>query len=85
MFLERADKEKVISKRAGKIQALLEEFMESDMDCARVIVGEDEYKSPTSTYASIKRTLGSARMTNVSVFAKKGVVYIVKLDGSEKL
>jgi hypothetical protein len=85
MFLEKADKQKMMQRNVGKIQALLKEFMASDMDCAKVRIAENEYASATAAYSSIRNAIKRLRMENVRVFVNNKDVYIVKLDGSEEV
>ena len=78
MKLVAYDKEKLnlgMYKKTKNLK-ILNEFINSDMDCARV----EGYSNvnAASCASSLKRSVDRFRMTGIEVFVRKGEVYLVK-------
>lgn len=67
-----------------KLQRLLKEFLESDIELAKVEFDDDEYKNGFSCASSIKLAVKRYRMENqIRCFTLNGVPYIEKINDIE--
>lgn len=73
MKLERADKNVLKGYRVTKWMKLLEEFIESEMECAMIHCEEGEYAKPGSVYNSAKNA--------TKRFGCEGTVGVQTIDG----
>lgn len=81
MKLERADKSVLKGYMVTKWMRLLEEFIESDMDCATISYEDGEYKKPGSVYNSAKNaTKRFGCEGSVGVQTVDGKVYLFRKD-----
>ena len=81
MKLERADKSVLKGYRVTKWMRLLNEFIESDMDCATISYEDGEYKKPGSVYNSAKNaTKRFGCEGSVGVQTIDGKVYLYRKD-----
>lgn len=65
--------------KGTKIMSLIEEFIESDADVARIHYAEGEYKNATSAYAVIRQAIKRNKYA-VTVFTANKQVYIAKIN-----
>lgn len=65
--------------KPGKIQAILDEFMRSDANAVKVLLGDGEYKNISSAQSSYHISI---RRMGYPIIARtyKGDLYLVKLE-----
>lgn len=81
MKLEKADKNVLKGYRVTKWMKLLEEFIESDMECAMISYEEGEYCKPGSVHNSAKNAIKRFGCEgSVGVQTVDGKVYIFRKD-----
>lgn len=81
MKLERADKSVLKGYRVTKWMRLLEEFIESDMECAMISYEEGEYCKPAACHNLAKNAIKRFGFEgSVGVQTVGGKVYIFRKD-----
>ena len=68
-----------LSERSVYCDGVLDEFIESDMDCAK-LEGYEEHGSLATISACLRNRVSSRRL-DVKVATRKGVIYLVAGDG----
>ncbi len=69
-----------------KLQKIIMEFKNSDMDIAELVVAEDEYKSLSAAQGGIKRALVRLKEDkHLKCFTCNGTIYLCKLDLYNKM
>ncbi len=63
-----------------KLFLILREFAESENECVRVRLAENEYKSSCTAYASIRAATKKWNMPQIKVMRRGDDVYLVKHD-----
>ena len=63
--------------RRGKLQSVLEEFINMDVDAVQII---GDYKSSTTCFSSFKQAIERYGFANIEVTVKKGDVYLIKKE-----
>ena len=61
--------------RRGKLQSVLEEFINMDVDAVQII---GDYKSSTTCFSSLRQAIKRYGFVNIEVTMKKGDVYLIK-------
>ena len=84
MKLERANKEIVKGYRRTKVLRVLDDFIESDMDCAKVVYEEGEYVKPGSCSNALSMAIKRYKYDSiVGVVTKNKTVYLYKKENDD--
>lgn len=69
-----------------KLQKIIMEFKESNMDIAELVVAEDEYKSSSGAQGGVKRALIRLNEDkHLKCFSYNGTLYLCKLSLYNKM
>ena len=63
--------------RRGKLQSVLEEFINMDVDAVEII---GDYKSSTTCFGSFRQAIKRYGFANIEVTMKNGDVYLIKKE-----
>jgi hypothetical protein len=76
--------ERVFHKKESRsrIEKMLNEFIESNYKCAKVLIDEYEYSTPSSAQHSVIMAIRKGRYDTIECFMHKGEIYIYKKEGA---
>ena len=84
MKLERANKDIVKGYRRTKVLRVLDDFIKSDMDCAKVVYEKGEYVKPGSCSNALSMAIKRYKYDSiVGVVTKNKTVYLYKKENSD--
>ena len=84
MKLEKANKEIVKGYRRTKLLMFLDDFIESDMECAKVVYEEDEYVRPGSCSNALSMAIKRYKYDSiVGVMTRNKAVYLYKKENDD--
>ena len=84
MKLEKANKDIVKGYRRTKVLRVLDDFIESDMDCAKVVYEEGEYVKPGSCSNALSMAIKRYKYDSiVGVMTRDKAVYLYKKENSD--
>lgn len=84
MKLERANKEIVKGYRRTKVLRVLDDFIESDMDCAKVVYERGEYVKPGSCSNALSMAIKRYKYDSiVGVVTKNKTVYLYRKENDD--
>lgn len=84
MKLEKANKDIVKGYRKTKLLRFLDEFIASDMDCAKVVYAEGEYAKPGSCSNALSMAIKRYKYDSIiGVMTRDKAVYLYKKENSD--
>lgn len=84
MKLEKANKDIVKGYRRTKLLRFLDEFIASDMDCAKVVYAEGEYVKPGSCSNALSMAIKRYKYDSIiGVMTRDKAVYLFKKENSD--
>lgn len=84
MKLEKASKDIVKGYRATKLMKVLDEFIASDMDCAKVVYAEGEYARPGSCSNALSVAVKRNKYdSTIGVMVRDNTVYLYKKENDD--
>ena len=84
MKLERANKDIVKGYRRTKVLRVLDDFIESDMDCAKVVYEEGEYVKPGSCSNALSMAIKRYNYGGiVGVMVRNKTVYLYRKENDD--
>lgn len=87
MYLTEASKNDIKLKRIYKpteLLVLLEQFVASGYDVAKIEGGRERYASANSGQTTIKNAITRYKFTGIACISRGGDFYLVKLDNGKK-
>ena len=76
-FVEATDMPR-FKKRTGKLQQIIEDFVNSEYDVVKIEYAENEYANPHSCKNSLWKAIKQTKSSGVRAHEIKGIVYLTK-------
>ena len=72
------------TRRTNKLQKMLTDFYESDMDAARVNFSREGYKKPTYCVTAIRAAIKRSQLYGIACVQRGDAVYLLKKGSLDK-
>ena len=81
MRLKEASRDVIKGYKRTKIQMLLDEFLDSGMDCAELVLEEGEYKRVGTAYNGVRSAIDRMKLAStLNVRTIGGKLYLFRID-----
>lgn len=78
MKLVKADRNQITTYKQAKLFGLIEEFIESGYDCAKIEGAAQHYRTPTIGAQTINKSIGRQKRAGIRAIVRSGEIYLIK-------